>query len=400
LNGGPRVLPGLLRSDAEKSVKPHDGGIDARFGLGPPWHATEGEIRISGPALMKLAPGVFGDPGAGPRTTGASWIGGEGLRRTAGSLPPPDAPDSGLHKSCPQGSSPQVLAPAEDGATPHRGQTRDRKHTAMPIITISRGSGSGGLMLATEVAERLGYEAVSREDIVAEASGFGVSEEELREALLKPPGLWSRFSRQRNRYLAFMQATLCKRVQGGGVVYHGNAGHLLLPGVAHVICVRLIAPVAFRVKLLQERSGMDEDEARAHIEKVDREREHWTRFLYGVDWLDPTLYDLCINLRTMGLQDAVDLVLRTARSTPFQPTEESRRAMTDLVLASRVRAALAMDDRTAGAEVEIRASGSTVSLRGRLRPASLVDAVLDVVGGVDGVAQVDRSDLAAPDYTV
>jgi len=270
----------------------------------------------------------------------------------------------------------------------------------MAIITISRGSGSGGLLLANLVAGGLGYETVSREDIVAEASTFGVKEEELREALLKPPGLWSRFSRQRNRYLAFMQATLCRRVQGGGVVYHGNAGHLLLPGVAHVICVRLIAPVAFRVKLLRERTGMDEGDARAHIVRVDREREHWTRFLYGVDWLDPNLYDLCINLRTMGLEDAADLVVRTARSLPFQPTEESRKAMTDLVLASRVKAALAADGRTGGAEVEVRADEGTVFLRGRLRPASLVDSVLDVVEGVEGVSQVDRSNLTAPDYTV
>jgi cytidylate kinase len=255
-------------------------------------------------------------------------------------------------------------------------------------------------MLATEVAERLGYEAVSREDLVAEATGFGVSEGELREALVKPPGLWSRFSRQRNRYLAFVQATLCKRVQGGGVVYHGNAGHLLLPGVAHVLCVRLIAPVAFRVQNLRESAGMEEDEALAYIEKVDREREQWTRFLYGVSWLDPTLYDLCINLRTMGIQDAAELVLSTARATPFQPTEESRQAMQDLVLASRVRASLAADARTAGTEVEVRASGSSVFLRGRVRPASVVDSVLEVVEGVEGVAQVDRSDLAAPDYTV
>jgi cytidylate kinase len=255
-------------------------------------------------------------------------------------------------------------------------------------------------MLATQVAETLGYEAVSREDIVAEATAFGVSEAELRKALLKPPNLWSRFSHQRDRYLAFMQAALCKRVQEGGVVYHGNAGHLLLPGVAHVICVRLIAPVPFRVNLLRERSGMGEEEAHSHIEKVDRERRQWTRFLYGVDWLDPTLYDLCINLRTMSLEDAEDLVIRTARSDPFQPTEESRRALRDLVLASRVRAALAADDRTSGAELEVKASGDTVSLRGRLRPASLVDAVLDVVEGVEGVGRVDRSNLAAPEYTV
>lgn len=270
----------------------------------------------------------------------------------------------------------------------------------MSIISISRGSGSGGLLLATQVAETLGYEAVSREDIVAEATRFGVGEEEVREALLKPPNLWNRFSHQRDRYLAFMQATLCQKVKDGGVVYHGNAGHLLLPGVAHILCVRLIAPIGFRVTLLQERMKMEEEEARAHIEKVDRDREHWTRFLYGVDWLDPHLYDLCINLRTMSLDDAAGLVIRAARSPAFQPTDESRQAMADLVLASRVRAALAVDGRTMGAELEVRASGDEVVLRGRLRPASLVDAVLEVVEGVEGVAHIDRSNLAAPDYTV
>jgi osmotically-inducible protein OsmY len=74
--------------------------------------------------------------------------------------------------------------------------------------------------------------------------------------------------------------------------------------------------------------------------------------------------------------------------------------MAELVLSSRVRAALATDHRTEGAEVEIRVSGDTIFLRGRVRPASLVDAVLDVVGRVEGVGRVDRADLAAPDYTV
>ncbi|MFH1609253.1 MAG: cytidylate kinase family protein, partial [Candidatus Bipolaricaulota bacterium] len=181
---------------------------------------------------------------------------------------------------------------------------------------------------------------------------------------------------------------------------HGNAGHLLLPGVSHVICVRLIAPLPFRVRLLRERLELSEDDALAHIRKVDGHREQWTRFLYGVDWLDPNLYDLCINLRTLDLHDAVDIVACTSRATRFQPTDESRRAMAELVLASRVRAALAADERTAGAEVEVRASGDSVFLRGRVRPASVVDAVLDVVGGVEGVARVDRAELAAPDYTV
>lgn len=270
----------------------------------------------------------------------------------------------------------------------------------MPIITISRGSGSGGQILAEQVAERLGFDIVSREEVVREAARFGASEGELRTALLKPPGLWDRFHHARRRYLAFMQAALCERVRNGRVVYHGNAGHLLLPGVAHVACVRLIAPLDLRVRMLRERSDMTEAEAIDHIRTVDRQREKWTRFLYGVDWLDPHLYDLCINLRTLEVADAVEPVAAVSRSSRFQPTEESRLAMANLVLASRVQAALAADERTASAEVEVHAVAGAVFLRGRLRPASLVDAVIEVAGGVPGVEEVDRENLAAPDYTV
>ncbi len=270
----------------------------------------------------------------------------------------------------------------------------------MPVLTISRGSGSGGRMLAERVAERLDFDIVSREEIVHEAARFGVPEEDLQKALLKPPGLWDRFQHQRRRYLAFVQAALCERVRGGRVVYHGNAGHLLLQGVSHVACVRLIAPVEFRVRMLRERSDRTEAEALEHIETVDRQRERWTRFLYGVDWLDPHLYDLCVNLRTLEVDDAVSLVVALAQAPRFQPTDESRRAMDDLVLASRVNAALAADERTSSAEVTLHADGGVVSIRGRLRPASLVDAVIDVAGRVPGVERVDRENLAAPDYTV
>jgi cytidylate kinase len=270
----------------------------------------------------------------------------------------------------------------------------------MPIITISRGSGSGGQLLAEALGATLGYEVASREQVVHEAAAFGATEEALQAALLKPPGLWDRVHHERHRYLAFVQAALCQRVRNGRIVYHGNAGHLLLPGIAHVICVRLIAPTEFRVRMLRERAGMSEAEAVEHYQKVDRQREKWTRFLYGVDWLDPHLYDLSINLRTMDIEDAVETVAVLSRSPRFQPTDESRRAMADLLLTSRVRAALAADERTASAEVGLRASNGVVFLRGRLRPPSLVDAVLAVAAGVEGVERVDREDLAAPEFTV
>jgi osmotically-inducible protein OsmY len=270
----------------------------------------------------------------------------------------------------------------------------------MPIITISRGSASGGLALAQGLGARLGYALVSREDIIAQASRFGASEAELREALLKPVRLRDRLGHARRRYLAFVQEALCERARDGHIIYHGNAGHLLLGGISHVLRVRLIAPLAYRVAAVVERQQLSRDDALHYIEQMDRQREDWTRFLYGVNWLDPGLYDLTVNLQTLAVEGAVEVVAAAAQRAEFQPTGESRKAMADLLLASRVRAALAADRTTASTEVEVRVEGDVVFLRGRVRPASVVEPIVQVAAGVPGVREVDRRDLDAPLYTV
>ena len=157
----------------------------------------------------------------------------------------------------------------------------------MAIITISRGSASGGLLLAQGLSEKLGYGLVSREDVIQAATKYGVSVEKLQETILKPLGFWERFQHERRRYLTFVQEALCDQARKDRIIYHGNAGHLLLRGVSHVICVRLIAPMDFRIRMLMERENMIREDAIRYIERMDRQRKEWTRFLYGVDWLDP-----------------------------------------------------------------------------------------------------------------
>ena len=270
----------------------------------------------------------------------------------------------------------------------------------MAIVTISRGSASGGLMLAQGLAGRLGYRLVSREDILQSASKYGVSGEKLQEALLKPPGFWERFQHERKRYLCFVQAALCEHAKEDRIIYHGNAGHILLRGISHVLCVRIIAPMAFRIHMLMERENLVREEAIRYIEKMDRQRKDWTLFLYGVDWLDPSLYDLTINLTTLDIEGAVDLVAATAERKEFQSTAESKKAMEDLYLASCVRSALAADHRTASIEVEVEADGDVVYLKGRVRPSSAIDSILEVAGKVEGVREINQKDLGTPDYTV
>lgn len=254
--------------------------------------------------------------------------------------------------------------------------------------------------MAEGLAAELGYEMLSREDIVSEATAFGAAEESLQKALLTRPSFWDRFKHERRCHLAFVQAALCEHAQKDRIVYHGNAGHLLLRGVSHVLCIRIVAPESVRIQMLMERQGMGREEAIGFIKKVDRERQAWTRFLYEVDWLDPNLYDLTINLRTLDVGRAVEVAAAAARNPAFEPTEESREAMAGLVLASRVRAALAGNSKTCSAEVEVDAKQGIVYLRGKLRHSSMVDAVISVASDVPGVQGVNREDLAAPEYSV
>ena len=133
---------------------------------------------------------------------------------------------------------------------------------------------------------------------------------------------------------------------------------------------------------------------------MDRQRRTWTRFLYGVDWLDPNLYDVTINLQTLAVSGAGELVAAAAQRAEFQPTAHSRAAMANLLVASRVRAALAADPATASVDLEVRADGGMVHLRGKVRPGSLIGPILQIARGVPGVREVNREDLEAPDYTV
>jgi Cytidylate kinase-like family/BON domain len=156
-----------------------------------------------------------------------------------------------------------------------------------------------------------------------------------------------------------------------------------------VLRVRLIAPLEQRVRNVQRRDHVDADEARRHIHAVDQQRIGWTRFLYGVDWQDPSLYDLVINLERLDVESACGVVRAAATSKTFTADDASRKVMGDLLLASRIRADLAAGDDTAHADVEVCADSGHVRIQGKLRDPMVVNAVIAKAKAVPGVAAVD-----------
>lgn len=259
----------------------------------------------------------------------------------------------------------------------------------MSIIAISRGTFSGGEALARRVAERLQYRCLSREaNLEAAAQRYMVPADELTTTMDKRPSFWERMLGERAAYLAFVRATLCEEAQGGRLVYHGYLGQFLLAGISHVISVRVIADAGFRIQAAQRQQNCGREDAVAYIGRADKERREWTRFLFEVDWEDPHLYDVVLNLSRMSLDAACETVAQLTEREEFQPNPVSLKAMEDLTLRSRVAAALAMDFRTRGAELRVTADDGIVAITGRSRWPEVADAVPNVVRQVAGVKAV------------
>ena len=200
----------------------------------------------------------------------------------------------------------------------------------MAIITISRGSLSGGEALARELHQRLGHKVISREVIVEAARDYGVDEAKLADGLARAPSVWQRLTEHREGYLLAVQATLLSMVEGGDAIYHGQAGQFLLKGVPGLIRLRLVAPMAARAQAAMAAKGLSRTAAEAYIAEVDQRRERWVRAMYGEDCHDSRLYDFVVNLEHVKVDAAAETIAGLARLPAYVATAETRQRLTEL----------------------------------------------------------------------
>lgn len=261
----------------------------------------------------------------------------------------------------------------------------------MAIITICRGTKSGGQAMAECLAEQLNYPIVAREVLQYAAADLGISEEGLSREWERAPKLWNRHSSERRLYITAVQAALAEHVSGGDLVYHGRAGQLLLAGLPGVLRVRLIAPIEARVRTLMDSEAMDPTSAEQYIRHVDGIRVRWVKMMYGRDVNDPLLYNMVINLRTLSLTAACAIVTKTAEQPDFVITDEVRKKLADFRLACRVKLALAKERETRALDLVVEAHDGDIDVSGTapaLKSGEMGERIVQVARSVEGAGEV------------
>ncbi|MBD3166775.1 hypothetical protein GF324_09265 [bacterium] len=262
----------------------------------------------------------------------------------------------------------------------------------MSLIAISRGTKSGGVLLAEAVGSRMGAEILSKDRLVQEA-GMEQLEADIWEQIKDRPvqQLDGTLRLSRRQYYANLRAKLLEYAAAEGMmVYHGNGSHLLLHDISCVLRVRLVAPIAVRVKLILDRLGGDEGEAIRYIHEKDEVRIKWTRFLYGLNNIDsPLSYDLIINLDRFTIELAADLVVKAVGMGCFRGGEERIVSLKNALTRARIEAALVNDARTEKLQLKVKVDGGRVTLvASDLTDPQLRD-VTEIVQSVEGVYDVE-----------
>ena len=89
----------------------------------------------------------------------------------------------------------------------------------------------------------------------------------------------------------------------------GRCGDYVLRNDPKAIRIFVCADEEACVNKVVELYGLDADDAKKKIDKIDKSRAAYYKYYTGKEWNDPVNYDLCINTTTVGFEGAVDIIM-------------------------------------------------------------------------------------------
>jgi len=210
----------------------------------------------------------------------------------------------------------------------------------MYFITFSRKMGANGSEIAKRVANELHYSLYDTEAIETAAREMGILKD-IKEADEKVPSLFERlFSHRPEIHLDRLNSVIYELASRGNAVFLGRGSHILLRALTCALHIGVTASPDKRIQNLVER-GFEREAAIKALHKSDHERGAFIKFAFGVDWDNPELYDLVLNMDNLTIDLAADIVAHIARSEEIQARSiDAMQSLEMMGLARRAEAAL------------------------------------------------------------
>lgn len=179
---------------------------------------------------------------------------------------------------------------------------------AQTIISISREYGSGGHIIAKQIAEKQGLNFYDRRMLDEIADEKKIKVEILEKYDEKPRNLF--LSRRINEYSNSMEEILAdmqfnyiqkKAESGESFVIVGRCAETILKDYEGLISIFVTGDEESKLKRVMEVYKLNREDAAAKIHRHDRYRKHYHNRHSDFKWGDSRNYDLCINSSKLGI---------------------------------------------------------------------------------------------------
>jgi cytidylate kinase len=214
----------------------------------------------------------------------------------------------------------------------------------MAILTISRRYGSGGRDIGHAVADLLHYEYVDRKRILDDIGKAGQQWGEFAKQYdEKQPSVYERYKWSFRGFVALNQSQILEYALHDNVVIMGRGGNFLLRGIPCAFRIHIKASMEDRIDRLSKREGIDAENARWLIGKVDKEMGGAVYLIYGSAWDDPKHYDRVFDTSTQKVEEIIAAIKDGVVKRASTGTEKTRQVLQLRALAAKVRATIAIE---------------------------------------------------------
>ena len=192
------------------------------------------------------------------------------------------------------------------------------------IINIGRQFGSGGKEIAMKVGEKLGINVYDNELIskAAEESGFSkelFERSDERRSMFNISSFFGagRFGSAQNyvgdNELFKIQSEVIRGIaEKGPAIFVGRCSNYILRDLK-CLDAFISAPMEERIKRVMDRTGLEEEAAKARIERQDRTRQTYYNFFTFSNWGAASDYDLCVDSSILGIEGTADFIIDFGR---------------------------------------------------------------------------------------
>ena len=198
----------------------------------------------------------------------------------------------------------------------------DRKEEIpIPVITVSMEPGSGGSIVAQQIAGRLDFDFFHRDIIqgIAESAQISASViETLEKERLSGiedfiSSLVNQYYLYPGLYLQHLMKVVCTIAEHGRAVIVGRGANFILPPEKKV-SVRVVAPLEVRIQNVADSYGVSLEDAKRRVIRRQSRRRAFVRQSFNADISDPLNYNLTLNTGRMGIEAAVEAVMGAVMS--------------------------------------------------------------------------------------